>query len=107
MFVVCVHVRVKSAHVREFTAACRANAQNTVREPGALRFDVLQQQDDPERFVLYEVYRDEAAAAAHKETAHYKTWRDAVAGWMAEDRKGIKYKGLFPDAAEQWATLRQ
>jgi len=106
MLVVCVHVQVKPAHVQGFIAASRENARNTVQEPGALRFDVLQQQDDPTRFVLYEAYRDGAAAAAHKETAHYQTWRDTVADWMAAPRQGVKYDGLFPDTEAMWAAVR-
>ena len=80
------------------------NARNTVEEPGNLRFDVNQQADDPDRFVLYEVYRDESGMKAHKETAHYARWRDTVAGWMAEPRRGVPYEGLFPESEEEWAT---
>ncbi|HHH45787.1 MAG TPA: antibiotic biosynthesis monooxygenase [Thiotrichales bacterium] len=68
----------------------------SVREPGNLRFDVLQSEEDPARFVLYEVYVDEAAAAAHKETDHYLRWREKVADWMAEPRRGVRYRGLLP-----------
>ena len=106
MYVVFIHVHVKPEHRREFIAASLANARATVEEPGNLRFDVNQQVDDPNRFVLYEVYRDEAGMNAHKETAHYATWRDAVAGWMAEPRQGIKHVGLFPESEAQWATRR-
>jgi autoinducer 2-degrading protein len=104
MYVVCVHVHVKPENCRPFIAATLENARNTVREPGALRFDVLQQADDPNRFVLYEAYRDEAGAAAHKETAHYATWRDNVAPWMAEPRRGVKHNSLFPETVDQWAV---
>lgn len=95
MVVTLVHVHVKPQHVAAFIAATKANHEASVREPGNRRFDVLQREDDPTRFVLVEAYVDEAAAAAHKETAHYKTWRDTVADWMAEPRQGVKYKGLF------------
>ncbi len=104
MLVVCVHVHVLPEHCDDFIQATLDNARNTVREPGNLRFDVIRQLDDPTRFVLYEVYRDEAGAAAHKETAHYARWRDTVAPWMAEPRQGIKYEALFPDAESRWAT---
>ncbi len=105
MIVACVYVHVKPEHVDDFIRATEANHRNTIQEPGALRFDVLQQADDPARFVLYEVYRDEAGAAAHKETAHYAAWRDAVAPWMAEPRQGVKHRALFPESADAWKTV--
>jgi (4S)-4-hydroxy-5-phosphonooxypentane-2,3-dione isomerase len=104
MFLVCVHVRVRPEHIEEFIAASRENAANAILEPGNLRFDVLQQADDPERFILYEVYRDEAGAKAHKQTAHYARWRAAVEPWMAEPRKGVEYKTFFPPEPGQWKT---
>ena len=103
MFVVCVHVHVKPEHREAFVNASLENARNTLEEPGNLRFDVLQQADDPNRFLLYEVYRDEAAMKAHKETPHYARWAEAVAPWMAEPRKGVKYGSLFPEKPRQWA----
>jgi autoinducer 2-degrading protein len=96
MFVTLVHVHVKPEHLAEFIEAARANHLASVREPGNLRFDVLQSAEDETRFVLYEAYRDEAAVKAHKETAHYAAWRDAVASWMAEPRLGVRYDGLLP-----------
>lgn len=104
MYVVCVHVQVKAEHRHAFLAATLANAQATVREPDNLRFDVLQRLDDPNRFLLYEVYRDEAGMKAHKETAHYAAWRDAVEPWMAEPREGVKYASLFPEDPKEWST---
>jgi len=104
MIVVCVHVSVKPEHREGFIEATLENAGRTIHEPGNLRFDVLQQADDPNRFVLYEVYRDEAGADAHKQTAHYAKWRDTVAAWMAEPRRGVGYSPLFPGVATQWAT---
>lgn len=104
MLVVCVAVHVKPEHRAAFIAASRENAQNTIQEPGNLRFDVLQQADDPDRFVLYEVYRDELGAKAHKQTPHYARWAEAVAPWMAEPRKSVKYTALFPKDEQQWAT---
>ena len=97
MLIVHVHVRVKADAVERFRAATRENAESSVREPGIARFDVVQAIDDPTRFVLVEVYRDAAAAAAHKETAHYARWRDAVADLMAEPRASKKYANVFPD----------
>jgi quinol monooxygenase YgiN len=97
MLVVHVHVHVKPACVEAFRAASVANARESVREPGLARFDVVQQQDDPERFVLVEVYRTAEAPARHKETAHYAAWRDAVAEMMAEPRYSVKYQNCFPE----------
>jgi autoinducer 2-degrading protein len=96
MHVTIVHVRVKPEHVAEFIDAIRINHEGSVKEPGNLRFDILQSAEDPTRFVAYEAYADEAAAKAHKETAHYLAWRDKVADWMAEPRQGVRYDGLFP-----------
>lgn len=97
MFIVHVHVRVKPENVAAFKAATLANARESLLEPGVARFDVVQQADDPTKFVLVEVYRDAAAAAAHKETKHYPVWRDTVAGMMAEPRTSVKFGNLFPD----------
>jgi autoinducer 2-degrading protein len=97
MLIVLVHVHVKSESLAAFKAATLENARNSVREPGIARFDVVQQADDPSRFILVEVYRDEPATVAHKATAHYLKWRDTVADMMAEPRKGMKYTNVFPD----------
>ena len=96
MHVTLVHVRVRPEDVDAFIAATRINHQSSVREPGNRRFDVLQAPDDPARFILYEAYASAADAAAHKETAHYLAWRDAVAGMMAEPRRGEPTNGLLP-----------
>jgi quinol monooxygenase YgiN len=106
MLVACVHVHVKAEHRAEFMAASLENARQTILEPGNLRFDVIQQADDRDCFLLYEVYRDEAGAKAHKETAHYARWRDAVAPWMAEPRRAVQYESLFPGDAGQWSARR-
>lgn len=106
MYVACVHVCVKPENREDFLRASLENARNTIHEPGNLRFDVLQQADDPNRFLLYEVYRDEAGSKAHKETPHYARWRDTVAPWMAEARRGVLYSSLFPESPEQWITRR-
>ena len=97
MLVVHVHVRVKPDSVEPFKQASLENARQSVREPGIARFDVVQQQDDPTRFVLVEVYRTPEAPGAHKETSHYQTWRDLVAPMMAEPRTSVKFTNLFPD----------
>lgn len=96
MYITIVQVSVKADKVEAFKEATRMNHEKSVQEPGNLRFDILQNVDEPTRFVLYEAYNTRQDAAAHKETAHYLTWRDAVADWMAEPRKGIVYDGLFP-----------
>ena len=97
MLIVHVHVHVKPESVDNFRRATIENAQHSVQETGIARFDVVQQQDDATRFVLVEVYRTPEAAAAHKETAHYAKWRDAVAPMMAEPRSSVKYNDVFPD----------
>lgn len=96
MLIVHVQVRVKPESVAAFREATLENARQSVQEPGIARFDVVQQTDDATRFVLVEVYRTETAPAAHKETAHYQKWRDAVAGMMAEPRTSVKFTNLFP-----------
>jgi autoinducer 2-degrading protein len=104
MHITFVHVKVKPEHRQQFIEASLDNARNSIQEPGAVRFDLLQQADDPDSFVLLEVYRDEAAAAAHKQTAHYARWRDTVAPWMAQPRQGVRYQAIFPAEPEKWAT---
>jgi autoinducer 2-degrading protein len=96
MQVTIVHVHVKAACIDDFIAATGRNHEGSVAEPGNRRFDVIQDAGDPARFVLYEAYASAADAAAHKETPHYLAWRDAVAGMMAEPRRGVPYVGLFP-----------
>ena len=98
MYVTLVHAHVKLDRLADFIEATRKNHEASVMEPGNLRFDVLQLVEDPSRFILYEAYRDEAAAKAHKETPHYAAWRDAVADLMAEPRQGVRYDGLMPEA---------
>ncbi len=100
MFIVHVHVHVKLECVEAFREATIENASHSIREAGVARFDVIQQRDDQTRFVLVEVYRDESAAAAHKETGHYAKWRDTVAPMMAEPRQSVKFSNVFPDDKE-------
>lgn len=98
MLIVHVYVHVLAEHIDAFKQATRANARESLKEPDVARFDVVQQQDDPTRFVLIEVYRRPQGADAHKETAHYQTWRDTVAPMMAEPRSSQKYSEVFPEA---------
>ncbi len=97
MYTTLVNVNVKTEHINNFIAATQLNHEASVQEPGNLRFDILQMADTPNRFILYEAYRNADAAAAHKETAHYLTWREMVADWMASPREGVHYIGLFPE----------
>ncbi len=96
MYVTLVQVKVKSEHLDAFINVTRANHKGSIKERGNRRFDVLQSTDDPCQFVLYEAYESEADAKAHKETPHYLAWKEAVADWMAEPRRGVLYNGLFP-----------
>jgi autoinducer 2-degrading protein len=100
MLAVLVHVHVKQEFVDAFQIAAIENARNSVEEPGVARFDVIQLEEDATRFILVEVYRSVEAQAAHKETAHYKIWRDTVMEMMAEPRSGIKYRTIFPEDAD-------
>jgi (4S)-4-hydroxy-5-phosphonooxypentane-2,3-dione isomerase len=97
MLIVHVHIHVKSEAADAFVAATLANARASVQEPGIARFDLIRQADDPQRFILQEVYRNAAAPAAHKETPHYAAWRDTVADMMASPRTSKKYENLFPE----------
>lgn len=100
MFIVHVYIRVQPESIEAFRAATVENARNSLLEPGIARFDVVQQLDEPTRFVLVEGYRSAEAAAAHKETAHYVAWRDAVGEMMAEPRRSQKFTSLFPADAD-------
>lgn len=96
MIVVHVHVHVKPEYVDEFIQATLENAQRSLNEPGIVRFDVIQRVDDPAKFILVEVYRNEEATLQHKETEHYKKWRDTVAPMMAEPRSSVRFRNIFP-----------
>lgn|GEM_PF-22231 len=100
MFVVSVTIHVKGEAVDRFIEAIKDNARNTRKEPGNVRFDVLQTEDDPGRFLLYEVYRDQQAFVDHQKTAHYLRWRETVADWMAQPRQGFRHHNIFPSDAE-------
>lgn len=105
MLIVHVFVHVRPESVEAFRSATLANARASVQEPGIVRFDVVQQDDDPTRFTLIEVYRSDDAPAAHKNTAHYSTWRDTVEPMMAEPRRSVKSRAVFPELA-QWEMPR-
>ncbi len=96
MVVTCVHVFVRAEHIEDFIKATRINHEASIEEPQNLRFDVLQEPNDPSRFMLYEAYASEAGAAAHRQTQHYLTWRETVAPWMAEPRTGLSYIVIAP-----------
>ncbi len=100
MLIVLVHVHVKPDCVEAFRVASLQNARNSIQEPGIARFDVLQDNEDPNHFILNEVYRTEDAPAAHKETEHYKAWRETVEDMMAEPRQAVKLTNLFPEDSE-------
>jgi quinol monooxygenase YgiN len=99
MLIVHVHVHVTPDSIEPFTVATLENARNSIQEAGVIRFDLIQQDDDPARFLLVEIYRMPEDAARHKTTAHYAKWRDAVERMMAEPRRSVKYHALFPEAA--------
>jgi len=101
MYIVHVHVRIKPEFMQSFKNATITNARNSILEPGIARFDVIQQFDDPNHFILVEVYRTVDDPAKHKDTEHYKVWRDTVAEMMAEPRQSEKYENIFPEE-EGW-----
>lgn len=98
MLIVHVHIQVKPDQIEAFRAACIANSSESLKEPGIARFDVLQQTDDPSRFVLVEIYRTADATIAHKQTPHYKTWADTVADMMAAPRFSVKFDKVYPES---------
>lgn len=102
MVVTAVTVWVKPGHVEDFIRATIENHEHSVQEPGNMRFDILQSHDDPSRFLLYEAYESPEASASHKETGHYKRWRDAVTGWMAKPREGIPHRVIRPLERSGW-----
>ena len=104
MLVVHVHVRIRPERIGDFLAATVINARASLAEPGVLRFDIIQDQADPAHVVLTEVYRDDEASAAHKQTPHYAAWRDTVADMMAEPRASVRYSAVFPVATGGWAS---
>lgn len=103
MLIVHVHVHVKSDSVEAFKSATVHNAGHSLKEPGVIRFDVVQQEDDPTRFVLIEVYRTEEDPARHKKTTHYAKWRDTVESMMAEPRSAVRFACVYPKE-DGWET---
>ena len=95
MYVVAVTIHVKPEQVEAFLQATLDNARHTRREPGNVRFDVLQSEDDPNRFLLYEAYNTQSDFTSHQQTEHYLRWKTTVADWMAQPRQGIKHHSLF------------
>ncbi|TNF41649.1 MAG: antibiotic biosynthesis monooxygenase [Bacteroidetes bacterium] len=102
MIVTCVHVNVLPEKVNDFIEAITENRKGTITEPGNIRFDILQQADDPCRFMIYEVFDSEEAVNLHKQTSHYLKWRDTVQEWMAEPRRGIRYDVVEPSDRSLW-----
>jgi autoinducer 2-degrading protein len=102
MIVTCVYVHVKSYAIKPFMDAIIENHRGSVIEPGNLRFDILQQADDPSRFMIYEAYESVEAAAAHKNTSHYLKWRDVVQDLMVEPRQGVRYNIIEPSDRAKW-----
>lgn len=102
MIVTCVYVSVKPDCIESFVRETIANHRESVKEPGNLRFDLLGQADDPSRFMVYEAYESEEAAAEHKNTAHYLKWRDAVKDMMAAPRQGVRYNVIEPHDRLEW-----
>ena len=101
MLIIHVQIHVKPEYLEEFKQATIVNASNSVQEPGIARFDVIQQEDDPTRFVLVEVYRDAEATVKHKETAHYLAWVETVSDWLVGPRSRVRYANIFP-ADQGW-----
>ena len=97
MYIVLVHIHIKPELSEQFKNATLENARNSIQEPGIIRFDVIQQIDDPTRFTLIEVYRTPDDQLKHRETRHYQIWKDTVGDMMSEPRQGVKYMSLFPN----------
>jgi autoinducer 2-degrading protein len=102
MLVTCVYIHVKPDMVSRFIDVTTPNHKESVKEPGNLRFDLIRQVDDPSRFMLYEAYESEEAAANHKLTSHYLKWREDVKELMAEPREGIRYNIIEPGDPSEW-----
>lgn len=101
MFVVHVHVRVKEDRVQDFIAATRENAFSSINENGNRRFDIIQSEEDKTQFILEEIYLSPADAATHKDTQHYKKWKNLAESMMAEPRRSFRYRNIYP-ADEEW-----
>lgn len=97
MIATCIHVEVKPKCIDDFIKECKKNHREAVKEPGNLRFDVLQDFENPSKFMLYEAYESEEASAVHKQTRHYHVWRNAVENMMAKPRIGVKHRIIYPE----------
>ncbi|MEN2998735.1 MAG: antibiotic biosynthesis monooxygenase [Brevinematia bacterium] len=104
MNVTIVNVWVKPEYRDAFIEATIENHKNSIQEPGNLRFDFLQSKDDPNYFILYEVYDSEESAKLHKETPHYKKWRETVEPFMAKPRQGVSFNVIEPKDISLWKT---
>ncbi len=102
MIVTAVTVYVKPENISDFIEASLKNHEGSVKEPGNMRFDVLQCKDEPSKFLLYEAYESETASKAHKDTPHYKLWRDTVEPWMAKPRQGLAHSVICPSDRNKW-----
>lgn len=102
MIATIVHIWVQEAFIKDFIAASLENHKNSVEEPGNLRFDFLQDAENPAKFTFYEAYESAEAAAAHKNTTHYLKWKETVADWMAKPRQGIRHNIIFPTERTAW-----
>jgi autoinducer 2-degrading protein len=102
MIVTFVHIWIKPEYIDDFIVASTENHQHSIKEPGNLRFDLVQDANDASKFVIYEAYASDADAAAHKETAHYNKWRTTVADWMAKPRVGEKHIIIAPTDKSLW-----
>ncbi len=100
MLVVFVHAHIKTEDIEAFKTATLDNASNSIKEPGVVRFDAFQQNDDPNRFTLVEIYRTEADPPRHRETAHYIRWRDTVANMMIEPRTRVENSVVYLSHSE-------
>ena len=102
MIVTAVTVYVKQEHIQDFIQATTVNHAGSIKEPGNMRFDVLQCADEPSRFMLYEAYESVEDARAHKDTDHYKVWKETVAPWMDRPREGVAHQVVAPMDRGQW-----
>ena len=102
MIVTFVHVWVKDKYIQDFIKVSAENHKESIKEPGNLRFDLVQEEGNPSKFVFYEAYESEEDIIAHKSTQHYLKWRETVADWMAQPREGIKHKILCPEDKTKW-----
>ena len=102
MIVTTVAVYVKPENIEHFIEASTENHESSIKEPGNMRFDVLQSMSNPTRFLLYEAYQSQEEAAGHKKTEHYLKWKRTVANWMAKAREGIAHRVICPKDRSKW-----